>query len=143
MTISKMINILSSYEDCPLFEVKDSAKYDFETDTYPCQVREIILLSDVIEQFKNNEGDFFDKYKVSSDFKELLKLIESHKTMEIFKLYEDSQQEKLDKWDTYHPDETYEEYTKRKFDERCKKMQKNLTDITTISLASMLSNNYQ
>jgi len=114
MTITKMIKILSSYEDRPMFETLDIDKYDFEKDEFTNPVREVILLSEIIEEFKAGSGIFFNEFRFGSRFKELVKCIETDQVLGRWQRhYDDSKQEFIDKWPEYHPDETYEEFKEK------------------------------
>jgi len=108
-----MIKILSSFEDKAVYEIVDTAKFDFENDVWAKPVREVILLSDIIEEFKNKSGKVFDYFHYTDRFKELLELINKNKSERLYYDYEDSWNEFIEKWPKYHPNETYEEYEKR------------------------------
>lgn len=135
MTITKMIKILSEFEDRPVFQIQDADKYDFDNDKWLLPVREVVKISDILIEFRNKSGEFFETYRFTTSFHELVEIIKSGKEDNVIKRhYEDSAEEFQNQWRRLHPDgETYEAYVKRKFEERQKKLENQWRNLATVS----------
>ena len=78
-------------------------------------LREIITIADLYGQFVYKSGDFYDKYKFTDKFRELVKLINGKyfKPIQVPKNYQDSQDKFLEEWNKIHPEISYAEYLKK------------------------------
>lgn len=78
-------------------------------------LREIITIADLYGQFVYKSGDFYDKYKFTDKFRELVKLINGKpfKPIQVPKTYQDSQDKFLEEWNKIHPEISYVDYIKK------------------------------
>ena len=78
-------------------------------------LREVITIADLYGQFVYKSGDFYDKYKFTDKFRELVKLINGKpfKPIQVPKNYQDSQDKFLEEWNKIHPEISYAEYLKK------------------------------
>lgn len=76
----------------------------WEVDTTK-QVREIITIEKLIEQFTKKEGPFYQKYRITSDFRELEKNILANNEQSIKCFYKDTYDAYMENWKKEHPNE--------------------------------------
>ena len=78
-------------------------------------LREIITIADLYWQFVYKSGDFYDKYKFTDKFRELVKLINGKyfKPIQVPKNYQETQDKFLEEWNKIHPEISYAEYLKK------------------------------
>ena len=78
-------------------------------------LREVITIADLYGQFVYKSGDFYDKYKFTDKFRELVKLInrKPFKPIQVPKNYQDSQDKFLEEWNKIHPEISYADYIKK------------------------------
>lgn len=78
-------------------------------------LREIITIADLYGQFVYKSGDFYEKYKFTDKFRELVKLINGKyfKPIQVQKNYQDSQDKFLEEWNKIHPEISYGDYIKK------------------------------
>ena len=78
-------------------------------------MREVITIADLYGQFVYKSGDFYEKYKFTDKFRELVKLINGKyfKPIQVPKNYQDSQDKFLEEWNKIHPEISYADYIKK------------------------------
>ena len=78
-------------------------------------LREVITIADLYGQFVYKSGDFYEKYKFTDKFRELVKLINRKyfKPIQVPKNYQDSQDKFLEEWNKIHPEISYTDYLKK------------------------------
>ena len=83
-------------------------------------LREVITIADLYGQFVYKSGDFYEKYKFTDKFRELVKLINGKyfKPIQVPKNYQDSQDKFLEEWNKIHPEISYWDYLKKESEKK-------------------------
>ena len=127
MTYTKQIKELEALieklgSDFRIFEIMDTwkIKYDGPMGMKRSEeVREVVTLQVVYDQFVNKTGVFYEAFKVTASFRAFVKNITQHyyvpRRRDI--VYEDSYNKFHEEWNKIHPEITYEKY-ERQEDER-------------------------
>lgn len=78
-------------------------------------LRETITIADLYGQFVDKSGDFYEKYKFTDKFRDLVKLINGKyfKPIQVPKIYQDSKDKFIDEWNKIHPEISYTDYLKQ------------------------------
>ena len=78
-------------------------------------LREVLTIADLYGQFVKKSGEFYEKYKFTDTFRDLVKLInvKYFKPIQVSKIYQDSQDKFLEEWNKIHPEISYTDYLKK------------------------------
>lgn len=78
-------------------------------------LREVITIADLYEQFVKKSGEFYEKYKFTNKFRDLVKLINGKyfEPIQVSKIYQDSQDKFIEEWNKIHPEISYTDYLKK------------------------------
>lgn len=78
-------------------------------------LREVITIADLYGQFVDKTGEFYEKYKFTDKFRDLVKLINEKyfKPIQVSKIYQDSQDRFIEEWNKIHPEISYTDYLKQ------------------------------
>ena len=76
------------------------------------EVRDIVTLDDIYNQFVNKQGEFYDLLKITETFRSFNKTITSvcFEPIQKLHLYDDSYDEFHKNWNKIHPEISYEKY---------------------------------
>lgn len=78
-------------------------------------LREIITIADLYAQFVDKAGEFYEKYKFTDKFRDLIKLINGKyfEPIQVPKIYQDSHNKFIEEWNKIHPEISYTDYLKK------------------------------
>lgn len=78
-------------------------------------LREVLTIADLYEQFVKKSGEFYEKYKFTDKFRELIKMVQGEyfEPIQVPKIYQDSQDKFLEEWNKIHPEISYTDYLKK------------------------------
>lgn len=78
-------------------------------------LRETITIADLYGQFVDKSGEFYEKYKFTDKFRDLVKLINGKyfEPIQVPKIYQDSKDKFIDEWNKIHPEISYADYLKQ------------------------------
>jgi len=78
-------------------------------------LREVLTIADLYGQFADKSGEFYEKYKFTDKFRDLVKLISGKyfEPIQVPKIYQDSQDKFIEEWSKIHPEISYTDYLKK------------------------------
>lgn len=78
-------------------------------------LREVLTIADLYGQFVKKSGEFYEKYKFTDKFRDLVKLInwKYFEPIQVPKIYQDSQDKFIEEWNKIHPEISYTDYLKK------------------------------
>ena len=78
-------------------------------------LREVITIADLYGQFVKKTGEFYEKYKFTDKFRDLVKLINGKyfEPIQVPKIYQDSKDKFIEEWNKIHPEISYFNYLKK------------------------------
>ena len=78
-------------------------------------LRETITIADLYGQFVDKSGEFYEKYKFTDKFRDLVKLINGKyfEPIQVPKIYQDSKDKFIEEWNKIHPEISYTDYLKQ------------------------------
>jgi len=78
-------------------------------------LREVLTIADLYGQFVDKSGEFYEKYKFTDKFRDLVKLINGKyfEPIQVPKIYQDSQDKFIEEWNKIHPEISYADYLKK------------------------------
>lgn len=78
-------------------------------------LREVITIADLYGQFVDKFGEFYEKYKFTDKFRDLVKLINGKyfEPIQVLKIYQDSHDKFIEEWNKIHPETSYTDYLKQ------------------------------
>jgi len=78
-------------------------------------LREVITIADLYGQFADKSGEFYEKYKFTDKFRDLIKLINRKyfEPIQVPKIYQDSHDKFIEEWNKIHPEISYTDYLKQ------------------------------
>lgn len=78
-------------------------------------LRETITIADLYGQFSDKSGEFYEKYKFTDNFRELIKMIQDKyfEPIQVAKIYQDSKDKFIEEWNKIHPEISYTDYLKK------------------------------
>lgn len=78
-------------------------------------LREVLTIADLYGQFVDKSGEFYEKYKFTDKFRDLVKLINGKyfEPIQVPKIYQDSKDKFIEEWNKIHPEISYTDYLKQ------------------------------
>ena len=78
-------------------------------------LREVLTIADLYGQFVDKTGEFYEKYKFTDKFRDLVKLINGKyfEPIQVSKIYQDSKDKFIEEWNKIHPEMSYTDYFKQ------------------------------
>ena len=78
-------------------------------------LREVITIADLYGQFVDKFGEFYEKYKFTDKFRDLIKIINGKyfEPIQVPKIYQDSHDKFIEEWNKIHPEISYTDYLKQ------------------------------
>ena len=132
MTYTKQIKELEALieklgSDFRIFEIMDTwkIKYDGPMGMKRSEeVREVVTLQTVYDQFINKSGIFYEAYKITASFRSFVHNITQRYYEPIRRnfIYEDSYNKFHEEWNKIHPEISYEKYEKQEDEKEARRL---------------------
>lgn len=132
MTYTKQIKELEALieklgSDFRIFEIMDTwkIKYDGPMGMKRSEeVREVVTLQIVYDQFVNKSGVFYEAYKITASFRAFVHNITQryYEPLRRNFVYEDSYNKFHDEWNKIHPEISYEKYEKKEDEKEARRL---------------------
>lgn len=131
MTITKMLKQLKELQEKVgnkvLYEVYDDFLDAFnEVKEGEEKPKFVITIENIIIEFEEKKGQFFETYSITAEFRNYIKWIETGKIQKLHPLFKESKKLYVEKWEKENPGKNYEVELKKQQEARKKEANRTL-----------------